>query len=63
MKTVGNIVPKEGFKCITIRAKVYDYYYANWLKNKSAFEIKGITSFSGYITHILTRAMEENNDC
>lgn len=56
-------MPREGYKCITVKAEVYDYYYTNWLAHKKEYTLKGISSFSGYITYILTRAIEEKNDC
>jgi hypothetical protein len=56
-------MPREGYKCITLKAEVYDHYYANWQAHKKEYEVKGISSFSAYITHILARAVEEKDDC
>lgn len=52
-------MPKEGYKSITVKAEVYDYYYAEWLKVKKEYTVKkGITSFSSFITYILAKIMD-----
>jgi hypothetical protein len=51
--------PKEGYKSITVKAEVYDYYFNQWLKVKDEYTLKGIQSFSAYITHILFELMEQ----
>ncbi len=51
----GNInTPKKGYKTITVKAEVYDYFFNEWLKVKEEYAIKkGIHSFSAYVTYRL----------
>ena len=53
-------MPKKGYKTITVKAEVYEYFFNEWLKVKEEYAIKkGIHSFSAYITFTLSRLMEE----
>jgi hypothetical protein len=59
----GNCTPKKGFKTITVKTEVYDFYFKEWLKVKEEYTIKrGIRSFSGYITYQLAQHISENNN-
>ena len=43
----GTITPKKGYKSITVKAEVYDYFFKQWLEVKEEYAIKkGIRSFS-----------------
>jgi hypothetical protein len=54
-------MPKKGYKTITVKAEVYDYFFNEWLKVKKEYAIKkGIQSFSGYITYLLAQLMVED---
>lgn len=57
-------MPKKGYKTITVKAEVYDYFFNEWLKVKEEYTIrKGIRSFSAYITYILAQLLDkEKND-
>ncbi|XHH09972.1 MAG: hypothetical protein ACFCUE_04905 [Candidatus Bathyarchaeia archaeon] len=56
----GKRTPKKGYKSITVKAEVYDYYYNQYLKVKEDYALKkGIQSFSSYITYILFQLIEE----
>jgi hypothetical protein len=56
----GKKTPKKGYKSITVKAEVYDYFFNEWLKVKEEYSIKkGIRSFSAYITFTLARLMDE----
>ena len=52
----AEITPKKGYKTITVRADVYDYFFCEWLKVKGEYAIKkGIRSFSAYVTYRLAQ--------
>lgn len=54
-------MPKKGYKTITVKAEVYDYFFNEWLKVKNEYAIqKGIRSFSAYITYLLAQLMTED---
>jgi hypothetical protein len=54
-------MPKKGYKTITVKTEVYDYFFNEWLKVKKEYTIKkGIRSFSGYITYLLAQLMTED---
>jgi hypothetical protein len=56
----GTITPKKGYKSITVKAQVYDYFYGEWLKVREEYAIKkGIRSFSAYVTYRLAQLMAE----
>jgi len=57
-------MPKKGYKSITVKAEVYDYFFKEWLKIKEEYAIKkGIHSFSAYITSNLAELMNEEKKC
>jgi hypothetical protein len=54
-------VPKAGYKSITVKAEIYDYFFNEWLKVKEDYTIsKGIRSFSAYVTYRLAALMDED---
>ena len=55
-------MPRQGYKCITIKADVYDHYYANWVAHKKDYEVKGESSFSWFIAYTLAKAIHEKDD-
>jgi hypothetical protein len=56
----GNKMPKKGFKSITVKVEVYDYFFNEWLKVKDEYAIKkGIRSFSAYVTYLLAELVSE----
>ena len=53
-------MPRKGYKTITVKAEVYDYFFKEWLKVKEEYAIKkGIHSFSAYVTYLLAQLMNE----
>jgi hypothetical protein len=46
-------MPKPGFKSITVSENVYNKFFKSYERNKSGLELKGITSFSGYLTSMM----------
>jgi hypothetical protein len=53
-------MPKKGFKSITVKVEVYDYFFNEWLKVKDEYAIKkGIRSFSAYVTYLLAELVSE----
>lgn len=56
----GTATPKKGYKSITVKAEVYDYFFNEWLKVKDEYAIKkGIRSFTAYVTYRLSQLMNE----
>jgi hypothetical protein len=54
-------MPKKGYKSITVKAEVYDYFFKEWLKVKEEYTIKkGIRSFSAYVTARLAELINED---
>lgn len=53
-------MPKPGFKSITVSENVYRKFYSSYEKSKKDLELKGITSFSGYLTSVMEEIMERN---
>jgi hypothetical protein len=53
--------PKKGYKSITVKAEVYDYFFNEWLKVKEEYAInRGIRSFSAYVTYRLAKLINED---
>src|SRR5918911_201139 len=50
-------MPKPGFKSITVSENVYKKFFEVYEKNKKGLELKGITSFSGYLTSMMEEMM------
>jgi hypothetical protein len=50
-------MPKVGFKSITVSEKVYKKFYDVYERSKNELELKGITSFSGYLTSMMEETM------
>ena len=53
-------MPKAGFKSITVSESVYDKFYDVFLKNKDDLAMKGVNSFSGYVTYMLEEMMQKD---
>lgn len=54
-----SLMPKAGFKSITVSENIYDRFHARFEKRKDALAMKGISSFSGYITFVLSENFEK----
>lgn len=53
-------MPRKGWKSITVKESVYQYFKNEWEKNKEEYRLKfGITSFSGFITKKCYELMEK----
>jgi hypothetical protein len=50
-------MPKPGYKSITVSEHVYKKFFSVYEKNKKGLEIKGIRSFSGYLTSMMEEMM------
>jgi hypothetical protein len=47
-------MPRKGYKSITVKQNVYDYFFNEWSKVKEEYTIKkGIRSFSAFISYRL----------
>lgn len=46
-------MPKKGFTSFSLKSSVYDYWYRNYQKEKENLRMKGVSSFSGYLTHLI----------
>jgi len=53
-------LPKEGFKSITVSEIVYDKFFDVYQKNKQDLVMKGVNSFSGYVTYMLEEMMQKD---
>ena len=53
-------MPKAGFKSITVSELVYDKFYDVYDKNKVDLAMKGVNSFSGYVTYMLEEMMQKD---
>ena len=51
-------MPYKGFKSITVREEVYDYFWRLWQENREEYRRRGITSFSGFVTKLLYEMIE-----
>jgi len=52
-------MPKSGFKSITVSEYVYRKFFDVYEKSKKDLEMKGITSFSGYLTSMMEELMQK----
>ena len=50
-------MPKPGYKSITVSEHLYNKFYKTYEKSKKDLEIKGIRSFSGYLTSMMEEMM------
>jgi len=53
-------MPKPGFKSITVSETVYEKFYDVYQKNKDELTMKGVNSFSGYVTYMLEEMMQKD---
>ena len=53
-------LPKAGFKSITVAETVYDKFQDVYQKNKESLTMKGVNSFSGYVTYMLEEMMQKD---
>jgi hypothetical protein len=57
---VNKKTPKKGYKSITVKVDVYNYFFKEWLKVKEQYTAeKRIRSFSGYVNCRLTELMKK----
>ena len=50
-------MPKPGYKSITVSEGVYKRFFEVYEKNKKGLQLKGIASFSGYLTSMMEEMM------
>ncbi|MGB8934064.1 MAG: hypothetical protein WCC17_03020 [Candidatus Nitrosopolaris sp.] len=55
--TVTIHMPKAGFKSITVSETVYNKFFDVYELSRKDLELKGITSFSGYLTSMMEEMM------
>ena len=53
-------MPKTGFKSITVSEIVYDKFMQVYENSKSDLVMKGVNSFSGYVTYMLEEMMQKD---
>ncbi len=53
-------MPKAGFKSITLSESVYEKFHDVYSKNKDELMMKGVSSFSGYVTYMLEEMMQKD---
>ena len=54
-------MPKAGFKSITVRAGIYNYYHRVFENHRHKFQYLGVFSFSGFVTWLLNQQIKERN--
>jgi len=52
-------MPKPGFRSITITKTIYDRFHTIYQNQKEELEMKGISSFTGFITFKLYEILKE----
>ena len=52
-------MPVEGYKSLTLPDVVYDTLFERYKKEKSLMKLKGIFSFSAYVTWLLDSELSE----
>jgi hypothetical protein len=52
-------MPRQGYKSITVREEVYQYFWEEWQKNKLELNLKSIMSFSAFCTYLLNKIIEQ----
>ena len=50
-------MPKPGYKSITVSENVYKKFFEVYEQNRKRLELKGISSFSGYLTNRMEEMM------
>jgi hypothetical protein len=50
-------MPKPGFKSITVSENVYNKFFDIYEKSKKQLELRGMISFTGYLTSLMQEAM------
>ncbi len=53
-------MPKAGFKSITVSETVYDKFNQIYQNSKQELLMKGVNSFSGYVTYMLEELMAKD---
>ncbi|MFQ5920520.1 MAG: hypothetical protein ACE5JV_00710 [Nitrososphaerales archaeon] len=53
-------MPKSGFKSITVSEYVYKKFFDVYEKSRKDLEMRGITSFSGYLTSMMEEQMQRH---
>ncbi len=53
-------MPKAGFKSITVSEAVYEKFYDTYEESKTDLAVKGVRSFSGYVTYMLEEMMQKD---
>ena len=53
-------MPKAGFKSITVSETVYDKFHEVYQNSKDDLTMKGVNSFSGYVTYMLEEMMHKD---
>lgn len=52
-------MPRAGFKSITVKEAVYDYFFKKYQENQKYYQLEyGITSFGGFVTWLLKRMLD-----
>lgn len=49
-------MPKTGFSSITVRDKMYQFFWNDWNKNKEDWQMEGINSFTAYMIKLMSEA-------
>lgn len=55
------VMPKPGFKSITISETIYDKFHETFKANKEKMASKGVNSLAGYVTYMLEETMQRDS--
>ena len=53
-------MPKPGFKSFAIKEELYKFWKFNYEKNKEKLRNQGISSFSGYLTSLMKKNIDDS---
>jgi len=53
-------MPKPGFKSYLLKDETYDFWKKEFEQNKDNLRQKGITSFTGFLTHMMNKSIKQN---
>lgn len=52
------MMPREGYKSITVKQEIYNFFLEEWRAHENEWRMKGVTSFSGFCTKMLYEMMQ-----
>ncbi|MDI1495144.1 MAG: hypothetical protein K8823_450 [Cenarchaeum symbiont of Oopsacas minuta] len=53
-------MPKAGFRSITVSEAIYEKFHDTYEESKTDLAVRGVRSFSGYVTYMLEEIMQKD---